>query len=72
MSKNTNNQTNYQIVQTGGKLDMGNHGVAAVQDALGYPGAKKKLNKLLNQTFSSESVSLIRAMHAELTANKNN
>ena len=42
MSRVTTNQANYQIIQTGGKLDMSNQGTTAVEDALGYPGARAK------------------------------
>lgn len=60
MSKNTVNQTNYQIVQTGGKLDMSNQGVAAMQAALGYPGAKNHLEKLFLRSFHRERLEAIR------------
>lgn len=65
MSKQTVNQTNYQIVQTGGKLDMSNQGNAAAQSALGYPGASKRLEKLFLQYFGSERLSTFRSARSE-------
>lgn len=66
MSKRTVNQTNYQIVQTGGKLDMSNQGVAAVQSALGYPGAKNQLEKLFIMRFGSSKLENLRDRYNRL------
>lgn len=60
MSKRTVNQTNYQIVQTGGKLDMSNQGTASVQSALGYPGAQQQLEKLFLRYFGQQRLNAIR------------
>ena len=60
MSKQTVNQTNYQIVQTGGKLDMSNQGTSAVQAALGYPGANAYLEKLFLRHFGPTRLANLR------------
>lgn len=65
MSKHTVNQTNYQIVQTGGKLDMSNQGVAAVQNALGYPGSAKNLEKMLLRKFGEQRLAALRAKNSK-------
>lgn len=64
MSKNTVNQTNYQIVQTGGKLDMTRQGLVSMQEALGYPGAANRLEKLFIQSFGKERLKRIREPQA--------
>lgn len=64
MSKNTTNQTNYQIVQTGGKLEMNTEGTASVQDALGYPEASTKLEASFIRRFGREKLARLRAKHA--------
>lgn len=65
MSKHTTNQTNYQIVQTGGKLEMNTQGVSSVQDALGYSGTDTKLQKLFLQHFGEQRLRAIRSAYAE-------
>lgn len=60
MSKRTVNQTNYQIVQTGGKLAMGQQGTGAVQSALGYPGSGAHLEKLFVRYFGATKLASIR------------
>lgn len=60
MSKRTVNQTNYQIIQTGGKLDMSNQGTSAVQSALGYPGAQQQLEKLFLKHFGQQRLNNLR------------
>ena len=60
MSRVTTNQANYQIIQTGGKLDMSNQGTTAVEDALGYPGARAKLEALFVRRFGSARLATIR------------
>lgn len=60
MSKRTVNQTNYQIIQTGGKLDMSNQGSTAVQNALGYPGTNLYLEKLFLRHFGQQKLNAIR------------
>lgn len=60
MSKRTVNQTNYQIVQTGGKLDMSNQGMTSVQSALGYPNARRNLEKLFLRHFGTARLTSLR------------
>lgn len=42
MGQKTINQTNYQITQTGGKLDMSTSGAASAASYLGYGGIVNK------------------------------
>ena len=61
MSRKTINQANYQIIQTGGKLDMSKQSTSAIQRALGYPGAQQHLEKLFLRSFGQQRLNNLRS-----------
>lgn len=60
MGKKTVNQTNYQITQTGGKIDMSYQGTAALQNALGYSGATARFSRSAKKYFSVARVNALK------------
>lgn len=66
MSRRTINQTNYQITQTGGKIDMCNQGTAALQNALGYAGVTARFWKSAGKYFSEARLNRLRNDAADM------